>query len=75
MTQDFIRCFTFKARKSQFWKCTKKAYRKLNISNAYAKSFQKQTVNFAILILAGTIFNLHHRRIWFIRVPEQLWNV
>ena len=56
-------------------KCTNKACRKLNISNTYPKPFQKQTVNFAVLILAGTIFNLHHRRIWFIRVPEQLWNV
>ena len=75
MPQDFIRCFAFEARKSQFWKCTKKACRKLNISNTYPKSFRKQTVNFAILTLAGTIFNLHHRRIWFIRAPEQLWNL
>ena len=46
-----------------------------NISNIYPNSFWEQTVSFAILILAGTIFNLHHWRIWFIRIPEQLWNV
>ena len=75
MTQDLISCFPSVARKSQFRKCTKKACWKLNISNACLKSFWKQTLNFAILILAGTIFNLHHRKILFIRVPEQLWNV